>query len=82
MKKIFIGYSLLEHRELVTHDTFNYIKSVNEKIIKLILEKEDKVFRDYIEGKASHIATILMEEQTVIGKKYDFGFGNNIKDFG
>ena len=53
---------------------------VNEKIIKLVLEKEDKIFRDYIEEKANHIATILMDEQTKIGKKYDFGFGNNIKD--
>ena len=80
IEKIFISFSLIEHRELVTKGTFDYIKMVNEKIIKLVLEKEDKIFRDYIEEKANHIATILMDEQTKIGKKYDFGFGNNIKD--
>ena len=80
IEKIFVTFSLMEHRELVTHDTFSIIKMVNEKIIKLVLEKEDKRFRDYIEDKANHIATILMDEQTTIGKRYDFGFGNNIKD--
>ena len=78
IEKIFISFSLMEHRELVANDTFDYIKKVNEKIIKLVLEKEDKIFRDYIEDKANHIATILMDEQTKIGKKYDFGFGNKI----
>ena len=80
IEKIFITFSLMKHRELVTHDTFSIIKKVNEKIIKLVLEKEDKKFRNYIEDKAKHIATILMDEQTTIGKRYDFGFGNNIKD--
>lgn len=80
IEKIFIAFSLMEHRELVARDTFDYIKKVNDKIIKLVLEKEDKTFRDYIEEKANHIATILMDEQTTFGKKYDFGFGNNIKD--
>ena len=80
IEKIFIAFSLMEHRELVTHETFDYIKNVNEKIIKLVLEKEDKIFRDYMEEKANHIAKILTDEQITIGKKYDFGFGNNIKD--
>ena len=82
IEKIFMAFSLMEYRELVNSDTFNYIKIANEKIIKLILEKEDKIFRDYIEEKSIHIATILMDEQTTIGKKYDFGFGNYIKDSG
>ena len=80
IEKIFITFSLNNNRQLVTKSTFEYIQNTNEKIIKLILEKEDKKFREYIEVKASNISTILMDEQTLIGKKYNFGFGNNIKD--
>ena len=80
IEKIFIAFSLNNNRQLVTKSTFEYIKKTNEQIIKLILEKEDAIFRDYIEQKALNISTILMDEQTSIGKKYDFGFGNNIKD--
>ena len=80
IEKIFITFSLNNNRQLVTKSTFEYIQNTNEKIIKLILEKEDKIFREYIEEKASNISTILMDEQTLIGKKYNFGFGNNIKD--
>ena len=80
IEKVFMTFSLMEHRELVTKENFEYIKIINNKIIKLILEKEEKIFRDFLEKKADYIAKILMDEQTSIEKKYDFGFGNNIKD--
>ena len=73
-------FSLMKNREYVMKSSFDIIKIANERIIELILEKEDKIFRDYIEQKSNLIATILMDEQTSIGKKYDFGFGNSIKD--
>ena len=80
IEKIFITFSLMSHRELVTREAFDYIKKVNEKIIKLVLEKEDRIFRVFIEKKSNYIANILMNEQTFVEKKYDFGFGSNIKD--
>lgn len=80
IEKVFMTFSLMKNREYVMKSSFDIIKIANEKIIKLILEKEDKIFRDYIEQKSNLIATILMDEQTSIGKKYDFGFGNSIKD--
>lgn len=80
IEKVFMTFSLMKNREYVMKSSFDTIKIANEKIIKLILEKEDKIFRDYIEQKSNLIATILMDEQTSIGKKYDFGFGNSIKD--
>ena len=80
IEKVFMTFSLMKNREYVMKSSFDIIKISNEKIIKLILEKEDKIFRDYIEQKSNLIATILMDEQTSIGKKYDFGFGNSIKD--
>ena len=80
IEKVFMTFSLMKNREYVMKSSFDIIKIANERIIKLILEKEDKIFRDYIEQKSNLIATILMDEQTSIGKKYDFGFGNSIKD--
>ena len=80
IEKVFMTFSLMKNREYVMKSSFDIIKIANEKIIKLILEKEDKIFSDYIEQKSNLIATILMDEQTSIGKKYDFGFGNSIKD--
>ena len=80
IEKVFITFSLMTHRELVSKETFEYVKSVNHKIIKLILDVEDKKFRDFIENKTNYIANMLMNEQTSVGKKYDFGFGNSIKD--
>ena len=80
IEKVFITFSLMIHRELVSKENFEYIKSVNQKIIKLILDVEDKKFRDFIENKTNYIANMLMNEQTSVGKKYDFGFGNSIKD--
>ena len=80
IEKVFMTFSLMKNREYVMKSSFDIIKIANERIIKLILEKEDKIFRDYIEQKSNLIATILMNEQTSIGKKYDFGFGNSIKD--
>ena len=82
IEKIFITFSLDNHREFATKSTFEFIKNTNEKIIKLILEKEDRVFREYMEEKASKISTVLLDEQTLIGKKYEFGLGNCIKDSG
>ena len=70
----------MSHRDLVTRETFNYIKEVNKKIIKLVLEKEDRICREFIENKSNYIAGVLMNEQTSVEKKYDIGFGNNIKD--
>ena len=80
IEKVFMTFSLMKNREYAMKSSFDIIKIANERIIKLILEKEDKIFRDYIEQKSNLIATILMDEQTSIGKKYDFGFGNSIKD--
>jgi putative ribosome biogenesis GTPase RsgA len=80
IEKVFITFSLMTNRELVSRDTFEYVKTVNQKIIKLILDVEDKKFRDFIDNKTNYIANMLMNEQTSVGKKYDFGFGNSIKD--
>ena len=80
IEKVFITFSLLKHRELVTKPSFDIIKNVNMNIIKLILDKEYKIFNDFIEEKANHMATALMDEQSLIGKKYEFGFGDAIKD--
>ena len=80
IEKVFITFSLLKHRELVTKPSFDIIKNVNMSIIKLILDKEYKIFNDFIEEKANHMATALMDEQSLIGKKYEFGFGDAIKD--
>ena len=80
IEKVFITFSLLKYRELVTTPSFDIIKIVNKKIIKLILDKEYKIFNDFIEEKANQIARALMDEQTLIGKKYEFGFGDSIKD--
>ena len=80
IEKVFITFSLLKHRELVTKPSFDIIKNVNMSIIKLILDKEYKIFNNFIEEKANHIATALMDEQSLIGKKYEFGFGDAIKD--
>ena len=80
IEKVFITFSLLKHRELVTKPSFDIIKNVNMSIIKLILDKEYKIFNDFIEEKANHMATALMDEQSSIGKKYEFGFGDAIKD--
>jgi hypothetical protein len=80
IEKVFITFSLMTHRELVSRETFEYVKTVNQKIIKLILDVEDKKFRDFIDNKTNYIANMLMNEQTSVGKKYDFGFGNSIKD--
>ena len=44
-------YSLLNYKQFVTESTFDYIKKTNEKIIKLILEKEEIIFNKYIEKK-------------------------------
>jgi len=80
IEKVFITFSLLKHRELVTKPSFDIIKNVNNSIIKLILDKEYKIFNDFIESKAEHMARALMDEQSLIGKKYEFGFGDAIKD--
>ena len=80
IEKVFITFSLLKHRELVTKPSFDIIKNVNMSIIKLILDKEYKIFNNFIEEKANHMATALMDEQSLIGKKYEFGFGDAIKD--
>ena len=62
IEKVFIIFSLQKTRELVSDETFNTIKSINEKIIKLILEKEDKTFRNYVEEKAQYIASRLIDK--------------------
>ena len=80
IEKVFITFSLLKHRELVTKPSFDIIKNVNMSIIKLILDKEYQIFNNFIEEKANHMATALMDEQSLIGKKYEFGFGDAIKD--
>ena len=80
IEKVFMTFSLLKHRELVTKSSFDIIKNVNESIIKLILEKEYKIFNEFVEEKANHMATALMDEQSLIGKKYDCGFGDALKD--
>lgn len=78
--KVFMVLSLLDEKESLNEKSFNSIKFTNEKIIKLILEKEDKIFRDFIEKKSIHIASKLINKQTEVEKKYDIGFGNNLKD--
>ena len=80
IEKIFITFSLITHRELVSRESFEYIKQVNKKIIKIILEKVERRFREFLENKTNYIANLLMNEQTVVEKKYDIGFGSNIKD--
>ena len=70
----------MKHRELVTKPSFDIIKNANKSIIKLILDKEYKIFDTFIEEKAYHMARALMDEQSSIGKKYEFGFGDAIKD--
>lgn len=80
IEKIFITFSLITHRELVSRESFDHIKKVNQKIIKIILEKEERRFNEFLENKTNYIANLLMNEQTSVEKKYDIGFGNNIKD--
>ena len=80
IEKIFITFSLMTHRELVSKGSFDFIKQVNQKIIKIILEKEERRFREFLENKTNYIANLLMNEQTSVEKKYDIGFGNSIKD--
>ena len=80
IEKIFITFSLMTHRELVSKGSFDFIKQVNQKIIKIVLEKEERRFREFLENKTNYIANLLMNEQTSVEKKYDIGFGNNIKD--
>ena len=46
----------------------------------LISEKEDKMFRKFIEEKATSIAKVLMDVQTSVAKKHDCGIGSNIKN--
>lgn len=80
IEKIFITFSLITHRGLVSRESFEYIKQVNKKIIKIILEKVERRFREFLENKTYYIANLLMNEQTAVEKKYDIGFGSNIKD--
>ena len=80
IEKIFITFSLMTHRELVSKGSFDFIKQVNQKIIKIVLEKEERRFREFLENKTNYIANLLMNEQTSVEKKYDIGFGNSIKD--
>jgi len=40
IEKVFITFSLLKHRELVTTPSFDIIKNINKSIIKLITDKE------------------------------------------
>ena len=54
IEKVFITFSLMNHRDLVTTETFNYIIEVNKKIIKLVLEKEDRICREFIENKSNY----------------------------
>ena len=80
IEKIFITFSLIKNRNIFMNESFSYIKSINKKIIELVLDKEERIFRKYVKEKANNIAKILIDEQTKIGKNYEFGFGNNIKD--
>jgi len=81
IETIFIKFSLLNDSKFKKeHSSTNIIHSVNEKIIKLIMEKEDKVFNEYFKPKAKKIAEKLINKQTEIIKSFDFLLGDNIKD--
>ena len=66
IERTFITYSLLNYKQFVIESIFDYIKKTNEKIIKLILEKEEIIFNKYIEKKVFDIASTLMDEQVSV----------------
>ena len=53
IERTFITYSLLNYKQFVIESTFDYIKKTNEKIIKLILEKEEIIFKNILKKKLS-----------------------------
>ena len=81
IEKIFMPFTLNNIRQHVNHETFVIIKEINKKIIEIILEKEEKKFRNYFEEKVKNIAKELSDSQTKVGKTYsNISFGDHLKD--
>ena len=66
--------------EPVNKNSLNIIYLLSERLFKLFLEKEDKVFREYMEPKIHHIASNLNDKQINYGKFNNISLDNNIKD--
>ena len=80
IEKVYMTFSLIKNKDFVNEQSYKLIKLICGQINKLILDKEDKVFRDYFEPKAKNISSILINKQINISKIFDFGLGERIKD--
>ena len=80
IKKVFGTFSLCHCDQSLSKESLLQIQEINKKIMGLISEKEDKMFRKFIEEKATSIAKVLMDVQTSVAKKHDCGLGSNIKN--
>ena len=81
IEKIFMPFTLNNIRQHVKQETFEIIKEINKKIIEIILEKEEKNFRNFLEEKAKYVAKELIDAQTTVNKKHDtISFGGHLKD--